>query len=816
MSRFDQAVLKVGGLAIAIATPSHVIAQTAMSPTPGEATNPPSTPPATDPNTVAAVPDSGEIVVTALKRASTVLKTPAAISVLQGSALKDLGVTSALDLQNVVPNVSIATGRDGLQVAIRGVSSTDTSSKGTQDIAFNIDSMYVGRGFARSGAFFDVSRVEVLRGPQGTLYGRSSTGGAVNVITNAPELGATGGYARLEYGNFDAKRAEAALNVPLSSFAALRVSGTFNDRDGYSKPMDTSVVSNGTTYNFDSSQADARNEQKDRAGRISLLIKPSDDLQARFTATLGHQGGAGSTFALETQLQAHDDRGVAALRTETNPVPSYVDANFQLYDAALRARAGGIQFDLLGSYQNFRYDSQGELTNDPAANGGSKTEATFSPTAFGPAFQFNLDRKRSRTKQVEARASNVNPGFIDYVVGANYYQEINDESGMTWDAQIDAPLDESQYYNWAGPVNRTTQKSWGVFGQATVNVTSRLGVVGGLRYTKNELVRNGTFTLPFNFATFPPLPYPDDAGNAICTYPNNCVGDPNNGREKDNKLTWRLGLNFQASPHDLFYASASTGFKPGGFNDIDPQTGTIGNYSVAFLTAYEVGYKGRPLPGLTLSSSAYYYDYSRYQVNSIALFPSGAQALATEVVPVTIYGLENEASYAVARQTTISASLSLTHSKFRDYIAGVQRFVGNGIDFSGDPVDLAPKVSVTGAVDHAIDMGSHDKLRFHASIKYGGSYYLSDFGDGIRYKQPDYTRSNFNVTYEVDGGRYSVQGFVENIENKVQRTSFVSGSYAGGVYGGVGNHAPGALPGNYLAFYTNTPRFYGVRVAAKF
>lgn len=758
-----------------------------------------------------------EIIVTAMKRSSTALKTPAALSVLSGDALKDQGVNSAADLQNVVPNVAISSGRDGLQVAIRGVSSTDTSSKGSQDIAFNIDGMYVGRGYARSGAFFDISRVEVLRGPQGTLYGRSSTGGAVNVITNAPKLGEMEGYARLEYGNFDAKRGEAALNIPLSDIAAVRVSGTFNDRDGYSKPMDTTIDYNGQTYTFDKSQARARNDQKDAAGRVSLLVSPSDAFEARLTATFGHQGGAGSTYALESQLQAHNDSGVDALRTLTNPVPAYLDASFQMYDASIRAKAGGIQFDLLGSYQNFRFEQQGTQTNDVAANANSKVEPTFSDTAFGPAFQFYLQRSRSVTKQLELRASNAEPGFIDYVVGANYYQEKNDESGLTWNAQIDAPLDQSQYYYYAGPVNTTTQKSYGVFGQATVNVTDRIGLVVGGRYTENKLDRVGTFTLPFNFdAGFPPPPYPDDQGNAICTYPNDCVGGPNNGSEKDHKFTWRLGANFQMTPSDLIYASVSTGFKPGGFNDYDQSTGGIGIYKPAYLTAYEIGYKGRPLAGLTLSSSAFYYDYSDYQVNSIALFPNGQQALFTETVPVEIYGWENEASYAIAPQTTISATFSLLHSQYKDYVAGVNRFVGDGIDFSGDPVDLAPSVFATAAIDHAFDVGSNAKLKLHAAIKYSGSYYLSDFGDGVRYKQPDYTRSDANVTYEVDGGRYSVQVFVENIENKVQRTSFVTGSYFGGRYGGVGNHAPGPMPDNYLAFYTTTPRFYGVRLAYKF
>lgn len=761
---------------------------------------------------------SEDIIVTAMKRSSTALKTPAALSVLSGDALKDQGVNSAADLQNVVPNVNISTGRDGLQVAIRGVSSTDTSSKGSQDIAYNIDGMYVGRGFARSGAFFDISRVEVLRGPQGTLYGRSSTGGAVNVVTNAPTLDEVKGYARMEYGNFDAKRAEAAINVPLTDFAAVRFSGTFNDRDGYSKPMDTTIVNNGQTYTFDKSQARARNDQKDRAGRASLLIAPSDAFEARLTATLGHQGGAGSQYALETQLQAHNDTGVAALQTLTNPVAASLDANFQLYDASIRAKAGGVQFDLLGSYQNFSFHQVGTQGNDVAANTttGQKVEPTFSFTAFGPAFQFYLQRSRSVTKQIELRASNAEPGFIDYVVGANYYREKNDESGISWSSQIDAPLDQSQYYYYAGPVNTTTQTSYGAFGQATVNVTDRLGLVVGARYTKNKLVRVGTFTLPFNFdAGFPPPPYPDDQGNAICTYPNDCVGSPNNGREQDHKFTWRLGANFQATPTDLFYASISTGFKPGGFNDYDPNTGGIGNYKPAYLTAYEVGYKGRPLAGLTLSSSAFYYNYSDYQVNSIALFPNGQQSLFTDVVPVDIFGWENEASYAVTPKTTISGSFSLLHSKYKQFVTGVNRFVGNGIDFSGDPVDLAPKVFVTGAIDHAIDV-SGGTIKLHAAIKYSGSYYISDFGDGVRYKQPDYTRSDANITYEAEGGRYSIQAFVENIENKVQRTSFVTGSYAGGLYGGGANHAPGAMPDNYLAFYTTSPRFYGIRLAYKF
>lgn len=760
-------------------------------------------------------PGPGEIVVTALRRSDSLLKTPAAITAIRGDELKTQGVNNLSDVQNVAPGLAVAGGRDGLQIAIRGVTTTDTSSKGEQDIAFSVDGMNIGRGKARSGAFFDIERVEVLRGPQGTLYGRSATGGAVNVITNKPTFDGIHGYVRAEYGNYDTKRIEAALNVPLSDTLAVRVSGAANDRDGYSKPIPYTTVYNGQSYSFDPGQARARNDQKDATGRFSLLYKPSENASLRLSATIGHQAGAGNAPALETQLVAHHDSG-NGLDILTNPVPAFLDNSFQLYDAAFNAKFGAVQLDLQGSYQHMRFRQQAPSVQDVAANGAHVVNPVFSPNSFGNTFQFYLQQDLVKTTQLEARFSNAEAGRIDYVVGANYFKEIAGENGQGWNALINQPLNTASYTFQAGPVNTTTHKSYGVFGQATFHATEKLGIVAGLRYTHDEIDRVGTFALPFNFATTPPSSVGDTNGDAICHYPDVCVGGANNGGARDNKVTWRVGLNYQASPAHLFYASVATGFKAGGFNDYDPGTGGIGSYAPEQLTAYEIGYKGRPLAGLTLSSSAFYYDFSKMQVNSGSQFPNGTYALFTATVPATIYGWENELAYKIARQTTFNGSFSLMGSKFNNFQAGQFAYTGNAISFTGKPLDLAPGVVITAALTQAIDLPGNATLRARAAIKYSGAYYLSDYADAVRYRQGSFTRSDLSLTYEPKGAAWQVQAFVENVENKVQRTSLLGYANSGAAYGGTNTAIPANFPANNLAFYTTSPRFYGVRATLKF
>lgn len=743
---------------------------------------------------------TGEIIVTALKKAESSLKVPAALSVIGGNDLRTVGVTTANDLQNIVPGLAIGSGNFGANINIRGVTSTDETSKGELGIAFNIDGAFVGRGQEQGVAFFDLERVEVLRGPQGTLYGRSSTGGAINIISKKPEIGQLNGYVNVEYGNYNTKRATAAVNVPINDMLAFRAAGNFNQRDGYLNPVDTTVTGATGTTVLSASGLPAKGDQNDRTGRFSVLFKPTPDVTATAIATIGHIGGFGAGAALADNLQ---QGGSAQFDIVPDPVPAFADQNFANFNETLNWKLGGVQIDLLASEQHFVDHTQNTQNNSPYDTG-SATAA--------PSFALEDYQGRFVTTQFEARISNTTPGFLDYVAGANYYHEQIHESDHNWNAFVNSDGSLTPTSAWANgidPLNATKHKSYGFFAQFTLHATDKIAFIGGARYTHDDTSRVGTFAVG-------PV--------AGCTYPNDCVGGPNNGTESDHKITWKAGINYQASPNNLFYASVSTGFKAGGFNDFSPVTGTTAPYGPESLTAYELGYKGRPFAGLTFSSSAFYYDYSADQINGLTLFPTANGVdgvLFTQLAPTEIYGWENEIKYQVDANTTLSANLAYEHSRIIRLETGFLGYLtGAFANFHDYHLDHTPSFVANLGLTHKWELGNGSQLRFRAFSKISTSYTLTDFANAVQFTQKSYTRSDSSLTYAAPGDRYTIQLFVENIENKLQATSGpnnYNGTY-GGFDGSVATpEADGTgYPTKSLNFGTSLPRLFGIRLGAKF
>lgn len=764
--------------------------------------------------------DSSDIIVTANKRTENILKVPVAVSVIAGGDLRTAGVNNVIDLQNLIPGLNIGTGGFGTNISIRGVTSTDQTSKGELGIAYNVDGAFVGRGQQQGLSYFDIERVEVLRGPQGTLYGRSSTGGAINVITKKPVIGAFEGYGKFEYGNYNAIRGEAAINIPVSDAVAIRVAGNINRRDGFLKPqgfsiIDTNAVPPTSSFTFTPGNQKAKNDQSDETGRVSITIKPSDNLTFTAVVTIGHIGGVGPGTALFESLNAG---GPQQFNIFANPVPAFQDTNYQNYVSTLNVKFGAAQLDILGSYQNFKTLTQVTSTNNPLAN---PTGAGPSPVFPGSsAFALANYRGKFNTTQLEARLSNVDPSTLDYVIGANYYFEKINESDHNWFAPVGTFADTSTYQNAIDPVNKTTHKAFGVFAQGTYHVTPELGVVAGIRYTHDETKRVGTFAVPFfNPALgspFSPASFFLDPNGQPCRYPNDCIGDPNNGNQSDNKVTWRIGLNYQITPRDLFFASVSTGFKAGGFNDFDPTTGGTAPYGPESLMAFEIGYKGKLLPGLTLTSDVFYYNYSEQQFNSLVFFGPGGTppgVLFTAIGKSKIYGWENEFSYQAGKNTAISGNFTIGGSKVTDLNTG--RVSSSQFQYAGQPIDRSPKFTATGVISHGFEFSNGSEIRLRGLVKYSSSYLLTDLSNVVQFKQDAYTRSDASITYATADDRITVQAFVENIENKLQKTSGPNG-YLGAYGGTAGNFVPTAGVPNSVSFGVNTPRFYGVRLGAKF
>ena len=241
-------------------------------------------------------------------------------------------MVSISDLQNLEPELNVGQSAAGANISLRGVSSTDVTSKGNQDIAFNVDGIYNGRPREQGLAFFDVDRVEVLRGPQGTLYGHSATGGAINVITNKPQ-DTFSISTSFELGDFNTRRATGVINVPLSSTLDVRIAANFNSRDGYLNPV------LGNTYTLSTSER-ALNDEDNHTVRSSVLWTPADAVSLLATYTVGQIGGAGSDYG--ALYDRYTETGSAARAVYYNPMGTAVDDTFRDLNAELNVDMGPV------------------------------------------------------------------------------------------------------------------------------------------------------------------------------------------------------------------------------------------------------------------------------------------------------------------------------------------------------------------------------------------------------------------------------------------------------------------------------------------
>jgi iron complex outermembrane recepter protein len=222
--------------------------------------------------------EPGDIVVTATRGETLLSKTPIAVTAISGDNLRDKGIVGPTGLAESVPNLSIDR-TNGLQITIRGVTSTDGTEKGNPSAAFLLDGVYLARPQQADLGFFDVQRVEVLRGPQGTLYGRNTTAGVINVITNKPKLGEFGAGINVGYGNYSAANVDGYVNVPMGDSAAFRLSATYDQRDNWIRPAA------GDTASLDPFR-------KNLAVRAQAYFKLGDRGDVLIRGNYGHLGGS--------------------------------------------------------------------------------------------------------------------------------------------------------------------------------------------------------------------------------------------------------------------------------------------------------------------------------------------------------------------------------------------------------------------------------------------------------------------------------------------------------------------------------------------
>jgi iron complex outermembrane receptor protein len=394
-----------------------------------------------------------EVIVTAQKRSESASRTPLALSALTSKDLEKRGVNDAAGLTYVVPNVQIGTADGGnTNIYIRGIGSNNTTEGGDPAAAFHLDGVYLGRPDEARGAFFDIDRVEVVRGPQGTLYGRNATAGAVNVITGRPE-DTLGGKLSFAFGNYDLRRVDGMVNLPVNDMLALRVAVMGEHHENYVRT------------------ASPNNNQNTTGARVHALFKYSKDGSVLVTVDQARINGPDNAGVVLPIKDEHGEAGLSDLTT----LDAAGKANY--YGARLEwnQSLGFATLTYLGAHRH-------------RAVGSSSHEIG----GFGPSYSFmNGDANQSSH---ELRLSSNESGPWKWVAGAYAFNENqnNDSSFSNGVLTADVPDYES--------------RSRALFGQATYALTSTLRVTAGARTThdtKSTFGEISTFTLfgPTRFAT---------------------------------------------------------------------------------------------------------------------------------------------------------------------------------------------------------------------------------------------------------------------------------------------------------------------------
>ena len=714
-----------------------------------------STAPAADVNPAVDTSGLADIVVTAQRKSESLQKTAITIQVLSPATLANAGVSAPSQLVSVLPSVQIGYSGPSTSVYIRGVGGFSSVAFTSPAVPYYIDGIYVARTQSVTSELYDVERVEAIKGPQGTLYGRNASGGAINILTKRPSLTEVTGQAQLELGNYGNQTFEAGLNVPLSDTIAVRASGTIVDKGGF------------TSVGF--------GDDKHQSGRVKLLWEPNPDVSLLLNGSYGHIGGQAPAVVATNRgipgwypwLDISDPRSQAFATANavapppivrpTQPSDAFQDLSFYNFSAQLDWKIGATTLTVIPAYRDSKMLYRG-LVGFVFDNGGLGTLPQRPET--------------SKATSVEARLAGTS-GRLDWLAGLYYSNEDQFEQYSINGGFIQRP----------GVIMTLVNRSYAAFTQSTFSFTDHVRLIVGGRYTSDLRSLSDGQTYEISPAVFlgPPPP-----AAIACTLPTptrpQCLVETYAGRKTFRNFSWKLGVEADVFDNSLAYATASRGFKAGGFNT-QSAAGTPGQaqlFKPETLTAYEVGLKSRFLNNrLQLNVSGFYWDYKNHQepVLTYTNVPGVTNLVYQNAGAAEIYGATLDLITRPWQGATVSGSVEYAHSKYTEYKVTIPTFsynpAANGcrvaasdpanttLDCSGFQVARTPELSGSLGLTQEASLGS-GTLSGNVNLTFASARWIGvDFIPDGRAK--GYGKLDASLTYRPSGNRFSVTGFVRNI-----------------------------------------------------
>jgi iron complex outermembrane receptor protein len=748
---------------------------------------------------------TGDIVVTARRRSETLLNVPIAVTALSADRLDKIGAVDLTDLQAVSPNTTIKDARgtnSTLAAFIRGVGQQDPVPGFEAGIGIYLDDVYLNRPQAAVLDIYDVERIEVLRGPQGTLYGRNTIGGAIKYVTKRlPDTFSAS--LRGAYGSYNQADGIISLSAPIGDMVRIGVSGARLTRDGFGRNRFLGI----DNYN-----------KNIWAGRGTIEFEsPDGGLFVRITGDYTH----------DTSAPRNGHRLFAGLLTGSPLLSNVFDTNAGLKNPKQDIQAGGLSMAVtakLGGGFTLRSISAW------------RKDRSFTPIDFDSTPSVDVDvpavyrnEQTSQEFQLAYSSDKLNGLVGFYYLGAKAATGFDVLLYTTGDAipagaPLFGPYPQFDAYT-AGDVRTETQS---IFADFTYDFTPQLSLSLGGRYTWDE---RKSFVYKANYILGPTSEF---GGNPTL------FGAPATnfrGRALFKRFTPRASISFKPNDNHMFYASYSEGFKGGGF---DPRgSGTSAPISNAaagrtyqdiynylsfdpeVVKSYEVGWKGSAFDKrLTWALDGFYADYTDVQIpGSVACTVNGAPnfcGITTNAAKASIKGIELESTAVLARgfagagsNVSLSGALGYIEPKYKNYIGPTGTDVAAFRQFQN-----TPKWTLSGTLAGNLPVGP-GSLNASTTVSYRSTTHQFEVASPFL-DQPGYTLWDANLTYSFGSkGQYSIGVHAKNLTDvhyKIGGYQYLAANAATGaiIYTPTGGVTPTlGKEGVATAFYGNPRQVFG-------
>jgi iron complex outermembrane receptor protein len=715
-----------------------------------------------------------DIIVTANKREQSIIDVDSSITALSGDDLAAGGIQDTQQLVNQTPNLIVQRSVIG-KIHIRGIGNENYTIGGDPSVAVHSDGVYVARAAAGLFDLFDIARVEVLRGPQGTLYGRNATGGVINVIPKTPTKDFEG-YLTGEYGNFNHTRLEGALSGPIGGGFSARVSGLGFWRDGFIRNLNAGARARGF----------GRLDDKDLwAVRGQLAYDNDGPFTARLAVEYIHDNSNLPAYVYLRQPAPFLPQIPSGRRTVDQGIES------ELPILGGTARSFGSPENIFKSYQagvslHLDYDLGGVTIS--SITGYRNTKFNYLDDGDGTAaFYINYGQQDDSDQySQELRLASDNKGMFNWLVGGFYFRE-------TGDTFIALPIRLSIFGlpDDSITIDGTAKTSaYALFGEAYFQLSDRFKVTLGGRYSHEK--REANYLYKALFAT--PVQAPLPVGN-----------DSTPGERTFNNFSPKVVLTYEPNANTNIYASVTRGFKSGGFNLLAVQPG----FNPETIWNYEAGFKSRMADGkVRVGASVFYSDFKDLQVGQIV----NLQSVLTNAAKAEIYGLEADIAVQPSKEFEFGGAVSYLHAEFTRFCtadptrpaAAVQpgcTDAANPINLEGFRLPRAPRFTGSAYAGYSFDLGGAGLLRARADMRYQSKTFFTQFNRPT-VSQDGYTVVNARLTWSDAQERYSVGVWANNLFNKFYYTEVLES----------GAFNPTLIEQGYPA----PPRTYGVTASVKF